>query len=87
MKLSFADFPLEYFPELAHDLPARLGLIRECGFGYIDFNITMDYLGEDYEERAAFVRRCLAEKGMSAPQAHAPIVNPFDEKSGDYMAV
>ena len=87
MKLSFADFPLEYYPEIAHDLLARLGYIRECGFDCIDFNITMDYLGEDYAERAAYVRECLAEKGMAAPQAHAPIVNPFDEKSGDYMTV
>ena len=86
MKLSFADFPLDHFSEVAHDLPARLGLIRECGFGCIDFNITMDYLGEDYEARADFLRECLAEKGMSAPQAHAPIVDPFDE-SGDHMTV
>ena len=86
MKLSFADFPLEYYPEIAHDLPTRLGLIRECGFKCIDFNITMDYLGEDFAERAAFVRESLAAAGMTAPQAHAPIVNPFDENS-DYMTV
>jgi len=87
MKLSFADFPLEHYPEIAHDLPARLGYIRECGFDCIDFNITMDYLGEDFEARASYVRECLAEKGMAAPQAHAPIVNPFDENGADYMTV
>ncbi len=87
MKLSFSDFPLEYYPEIAHNLPERLGYIRECGFACIDFNITMDYLGEDYASRAAFVRKCLAEKGMAAPQAHAPVINPFDADCGDYMAV
>jgi sugar phosphate isomerase/epimerase len=85
MKLSFADFPLEYFPEVKEDLPRRLRLIRECGFTCIDFNITDSFLGEDYAERAAELKSELACLGMSAEQAHAPIINPFDEKSGDYM--
>ena len=87
MKLSFADFPLDYFPEVAENLPERLRLIRECGFRCIDFNVTMRFLGGDYAQKAAELGRELCSLGMSAGQAHAPIVNPFDEKSGDYMGV
>ena len=87
MKLSFADFPLDYFPEVAENLPERLRLIRECGFRCIDFNVTMRFLGGDYAQKAAELGRELCSLGMSAGQAHAPIVKPFDEKSGDYMGV
>lgn len=85
MKLSFADFPLDYFKEVAGNLPARLSYIRECGFTCIDFNVTEAYLGEDYAAKAEELRQSLAALGMSAPQAHAPIINPFDPQGKDYM--
>lgn len=85
MKLSFADFPLDHFPSIAGNMPARLGYIRECGFTCIDFNVSAAYLGEDLAERARELRSCLAARGMSAPQAHTPIVNPFDGSAPGYM--
>ena len=87
MKLSFADFPLDYYPEIAGNLPLRLRYIRECGFRCVDFNVTEAYLGEELAQKAALLRASLCELGMSAPQAHAPIVNPFAPQGRDYMTV
>ena len=85
MKLSLANFPLEYFPALASDELAMLRTIRECGFTCTDFNITVNHLGDDYEARALALKAALAESGVSAPQAHAPILNPLDPQGADYM--
>lgn len=86
MKLSFANFPLEYYPHIAADELTMLETIRDCGFTCIDFNITMGHLGDDYEERAKRLKENLARCGMTAPQAHAPIINPLDPQDVDYMA-
>ncbi len=86
MKLSFADFPLDYFPDIAEDMPARLRCIRECGFTCIDLNVSCKYLGDGLDIRAEALKRELSLLGMSAEQAHAPIVNPFDN-SADHMQI
>lgn len=85
MKLSFANFPLEYFPAIATDELSILKTIRECGFTCTDFNVTMNHLGDDYEACAAKLKENLALADMKAPQAHAPILNPFDPQGVDYM--
>lgn len=82
MKLSFANFSLEYFPETASNQRYMLETIRDCGFYCIDFNITKAHLEEGYEARAEALKADLAALGMSAPQAHAPILNPFTEGEG-----
>lgn len=87
MKLSFANFPLEYYADFANDEHAMLATIRECGFTCIDYNITLSYLGDDFEARAHALKNNLALCGMTAPQAHAPIVNPFDPQEVDYMTI
>ena len=85
MKLSFANFPLEYYAETLADEVLMLQTIKDCGFTCIDYNIRADYLGDDYAERAVRLKKHLAELGMSAPQAHAPIVNPFDPEANAMM--
>ena len=78
MKLSFANFPIEYTDELGNDELGGLKVIRECGFTCTDFNITQAHIGEDMVARAELLKAELLECGMTAPQAHAPITNPFD---------
>ncbi len=87
MKLSFANFPFEYIPNFPLDDEHVLKTIRECGFTCTDYNITAAHLGEDFEARAQSLKATLADLGMSAPQAHAPIINPFDPGDVDYMQV
>ena len=87
MKLSFANFPMELTNTYATDEIGGLKCIRECGFTCTDFNITLAHLGDDFEERAAALKEALVEIGMEAPQAHAPIVNPFDPQGVDYMTI
>ncbi len=87
MKLSFANFPIEHINAYANDEAGGLKLIRECGFTCTDFNITVGHLGDDFEERAEALKKTLAEIGMTAPQAHAPIVNPLDPQNTDYMTI
>ena len=81
MKLSFANFPLEYYAETMADEVLMLQTIKDCGFTCIDYNIRADYLGDDYAERALQLKANLAALDMAAPQAHAPIVNPFDPEA------
>ena len=85
MKLSFANFPLEYYPQFASDELGMLKTIRECGFDCIDFNITVAHIDDRLEARANSLKENLAACGMTAPQAHAPIINPLDPQSGDYL--
>ena len=87
MKLSFANFPLEYLPNFPQDDKSVLGVIRECGFTCTDYNITLKHLDDEYEAKAENLKKALAELDMTAYQAHAPIVNPFDPKDVDYMQV
>ena len=87
MKLSFADFPLEYYENIVFDTETRLKYIRECGFTCIDFNITMRHLEEDFPAQAKKLKEILCRLGMSAMQAHAPTVNPFDSQGVDYMLI
>ena len=87
MKLSFANFPLEYIPDFPLNDKNVLGIIRECGFTCTDYNITLAHLDENWEVRANKLKATLADLGMSAPQAHAPIVNPFDPGDVDYMDI
>lgn len=87
MKLSFANFPLEYIPDFPLNDKNVLGIIRECGFTCTDYNITLAHLDENWETRANKLKATLADLGMSAPQAHAPIVNPFDPGDVDYMDI
>ncbi len=84
MKLSFANFPLEYYTATMADEMLMLQTIKECGFTCIDYNIREEYLGDDYAERAERLKAHLAELGMCAPQAHAPILNPFDPQGKDW---
>ena len=83
MKLSFANFPIEYTDELGNDELGGLKVIRECGFTCTDFNITQAHIGEDLVARAELLKAELLECGMTAPQAHAPIINPFDPEKTD----
>ena len=85
MKLSFANFPFEYIPNFPQDDKSVLSAIREIGFTCTDYNITMAHLDDNFEARAASLKEILADLGMSAPQAHAPIINPFDPQDVDYM--
>ena len=87
MKLSFANFPLDYLPDFPKDDKTVLGVIRDCGFTCTDYNITLNHVGEDLEAQAENLKAVLAELGMSAPQAHAPIINPFDPGEVDYMKI
>ena len=87
MKLSFSSFPNEYFAAYANNEAEWFKLIRECGFPCIDFNITRNHLGDDLEARATELKETLAKIGMTAPQAHAPSVNPFDPQNTDYLSL
>jgi sugar phosphate isomerase/epimerase len=84
MKLSFANFPLDYIPNFPLNDESVLKTIRECGFTCTDYNITMDHLQDNFEERALSLKKTLENLDMSAPQAHAPIINPFDPGETDY---
>lgn len=85
MKLSFANFPFEYIPNFPLNDETVLKTIRECGFTCTDYNVTMDHLNDDFEARALSLKKTLTDLDMSAPQAHAPIINPFDPGEVDYM--
>lgn len=85
MKLSFANFPFEYIPNFPLNDETVLKAIRECGFTCTDYNVTMDHLNDDFEARALSLKKTLTDLDMSAPQAHAPIINPFDPGEVDYM--
>ncbi len=85
MKLSFANFPLEFYPQFASDELGMLKTIRECGFDRIDFNITTAHVGDDFEARAEQLKKNLALSGIVASQAHAPIINPLDPQADNAM--
>ena len=85
MKLSFANFPMELTNTYATDELGGLKCIRECGFTCTDFNITEAHVDDQFEAHAELLKKELAECGMTAPQAHAPIINPFDPEKPHAM--
>ena len=82
MKLSIAPIALHHYFDTDKDQRTILEIVKECGFTCVDYDIKADYLNGDYEEHAQRLRKNLAELGMSAPQGHAPIQNPFETGDG-----
>lgn len=82
MKLSIAPIALHHYFDTDKEQRTILELVSECGFTCIDYDIKADYLNGDYKEHATRLRRNLEELGMTANQAHAPIINPFENGDG-----
>lgn len=82
MKLSLANFPLEFFYDVDKDQFQMLKDIRDCGYTCTDYNIIMQYLDDRMEERAKELKAHLEALGMEAPQAHAPVLNPLNPPEG-----
>ena len=85
MKLSLAPISLDRYFDTDKDMRTILELTRDCGFTYIDYDIKQKYLEGDYIEHAERLKKNLAELGMTAAQAHAPIINPMNPGEVDYM--
>lgn len=82
MKLSIAPIALHHYFDTDKDQRTILEIMRESGFTCIDYDIKADYLNGDYVTHAKRLRKNLEELGMTAPQSHAPIVNPFENGDG-----
>jgi hypothetical protein len=82
MKLSLSNFPLEFFYDIETEQLAMLETIRECGYTCTDYNIRIEYLDERMEERALELKGLLEKCGMTAPQSHAPGLDPFNPPEG-----
>lgn len=85
MKLSLAPISLDRYFDTDKDMRTILELTRDCGFTYIDYDIKQKYLDGDYIEIAERLKKNLTELGITAAQAHAPIINPFNPGEVDYM--
>ena len=82
MKLSIAPIALHHYFDTDKDQRTILEIVRECGFTCVDYDIKEDYLNGDYAAHAKRLSENLAELGMTAPQGHAPIKNPFENGDG-----
>ena len=87
MKLSIAPIALHHYFDTDKDQRTILEFVRECGFTCVDYDIKADYLNGDYKAHAKRLRDNLAELGMTAPQGHAPIQNPFAYAANDVVLI
>jgi sugar phosphate isomerase/epimerase len=78
MKLSVSPIVLHHYFDTDKEQRTILETYRDCGFTHVDYDIKLDYIQDDEQLHAKELRKNLAELGMTASQAHAPIVNPFD---------
>lgn len=78
MKLSVSPIVLHHYFDTDKEQRIILETYRDCGFTHVDYDIKLDYIQDDEQLHAKELRKNLAELGMTASQAHAPIVNPFD---------
>ncbi len=81
MKLSLSPISLHHYFDTDKEQRTILELIKESGFLCVDYDVKKDYLDGDYTDHAERLRKNLEELGMSAPQAHAPILDPFNPES------
>ncbi|MBR7162309.1 MAG: sugar phosphate isomerase/epimerase [Clostridia bacterium] len=86
MKLSIAPIALNHYFDTDQEQRTILEFFRDCGYTCVDYEIRMPYIQDDEQLHAKRLRETLAELGMTAPQAHAPIVDPFDPES-DHLTV
>ena len=77
MKLSLSSCALNPYLEAGTPRKEALQALRNSGFTCTDYDVTMDMLGDDYEQCAKHTARMLAELDLTAPQAHAPGYNPL----------